>query len=305
MGAIQEESLAAPDGVVAQAVAEAKSLADIRDWDKAREALAKAIDASPNDPELHAQMAWYTYQCKAIVDFERDRLAQHHLGVALELDPENAKAHYYQGLMWEEQGTPVRARSAYMMAIKAQPDFAPAAKALDKLDKGGVEEPAPVQPGMASRAAMQRAPGARQRVMVLAGIMAAAAALGAVYFLAGGGEHDEIANQLGTKLKLISASRAGNDLHIDAGESWKKMEDGDRASEMQKIATRAQALGYVNVFVYSNSMGVGEVRDGKVCASEGCVVGPKIDTAKSTSESTTVNITNVPTQPAKPAAHTR
>src|SRR5438132_1023956 len=140
MPQLKEET---PPDVVAQAAADAKTAADSGDWDGARAAMSRAIDAAPTTANFHALMAWYTFQCSTVsLAFERQRIAEHHINVALEIDPDNAQAHYCQGLIWAGGGNTTRARIALSTALKTRPDFQAAAQALDKLGK--VNEPEPV-----------------------------------------------------------------------------------------------------------------------------------------------------------------
>src|SRR5262245_6954228 len=89
--------------------AQARSLADLGDFAGAREALSRALDQAASNAELHAMMAWVTSRCTSIDPHERDRLAQHHLGVAFEVAPESPHPHHYQGLILVEQGNAQRA----------------------------------------------------------------------------------------------------------------------------------------------------------------------------------------------------
>ena len=44
------------------------------------------LDTVEFHPSYHALMAWYTFQCSLQPAFERQRLAEHHLSVALEME---------------------------------------------------------------------------------------------------------------------------------------------------------------------------------------------------------------------------
>src|SRR5262245_13331897 len=113
--------------------AEARSLADLGDFARAREVISRALDIAPNDHELHAVMAWYTHSCKTIDLHERERLSQHHFAVSFELAPNNALAHYWQGRIFMDVGNTARARTSIETAIKLRPDFEAARNALDRL----------------------------------------------------------------------------------------------------------------------------------------------------------------------------
>ena len=264
-------------GEAARTAAEAKASGDRGEWDEARAAMARALDLDATNATYHALMAWYTYQSSMQPAFEKQRLAEHHIGVALELEPENAQAHYYQGLIWAGGGNTTRARIALSTAISLNPKFQAAAQALDKISKVGTGD------SSASRE-MERASSARPKktkaslVLPLAlGTVLVAALGGALLYLSGqpaGGS--DLARQLGTKLPLVSASRAGSsgqDLHIDVGKAWGAMSAGDQNTEMHNIARGAQAMGITNVFVYSESQPVAEVHGDAVCVGD-CVARP-------------------------------
>lgn len=53
---------------------------------------------------------------------ELDR-AEAHLDVAAALAPENPRAHYLRGLLWEERGQPLRAAQAYELALLYRPSY--------------------------------------------------------------------------------------------------------------------------------------------------------------------------------------
>ena len=257
-----------------RAAVEAKASADKGQWDEAREAMSRAIDGAPDDATYHALMAWYTYQCSMQPPFERQRLAEHHLTVALEMDPENHQAHYYQGLIWAGGGNTTRARIALSQALNLKPGFQAAAQALDKLTK-------PSEPAPSSKETLPAAfvkPSKAKLVVPLAiGTLLAAAAGAAMIFSspAPAGAAD-LAKQLGTHLPLVSTSRVGSggqDLHIDVGSAWGTLSAGDQATEMHAIAKGAQAMGIINVFVYSASQPVAESHGDAVCVGD-CLQKP-------------------------------
>jgi tetratricopeptide (TPR) repeat protein len=261
----------------ARAAAEAKAAGDAGEWDAARAAMSKAIDADANNAGHHASMAWYTYQCSMQPAFERQRLAEHHLSVALELDPDHAQAHYYQGLIWAGGGNTTRARIALATALTLKPNFQAAAQAMDKLGK--VNEPS------ASKE-MEKATFARPKkaklVLPLALGTVLMGALGGASLWYSGQQPgvSDLAKQLGTKLPLMSASRvgsAGQDLHIDVGKAWAALAPGDQTNELQNISRGAQAMKIVTVFVYSDSQPVGEVHGDAVCVGD-CVAKPATET---------------------------
>lgn len=53
---------------------------------------------------------------------ELDR-AEAHLDIASALTPENPRAHYLRGLLWEEHGQPLRAAQAYEVALLYRPSY--------------------------------------------------------------------------------------------------------------------------------------------------------------------------------------
>jgi len=256
-----------------RAAADAKACADNGDWDGARAAMARAIDLASDNAGYHALMAWYTYQCSLQPAFERQRLAEHHLAVAIEMEPENAQAHYYQGLIWAGGGNTTRARIALSTALNLKPSFQAAAQALEKLGKVG-NEPVKEPTGTFVRPKKTKA----KLLVPLAAAAALSAALGAAVLFSSGQPSGaaELAKQLGTRLPLLSISRAGpglQDLHIDVGTDWGKLSPTEQAGEMQTIARGGKALGIVNVFVYSQSQAVAESHGDAICVGD-CVPHP-------------------------------
>jgi tetratricopeptide (TPR) repeat protein len=268
---IAEQSESSREAI--RAAAEAKAAADAGDWDSARAAMSKAIDGDANNAAYHASMAWYTYQCSIQPAFERQRLAEHHLNVALDLDPENAQAHYYQGLIWAGGGNTTRARIALSTALSLNPKLQAASQALDKLSK--TSEPAASKE--MERPAFARPKKAKLVVPLALAAMLLAAGGGGLLYLTGQPEGvSDLAKQLGTKLPLVSASRvgaSGQDLHIDVGKAWGALAAGDQTNELHNIARGAQAMKIANVFVYSESQPVGEVHGEAVCVGD-CVAKP-------------------------------
>jgi tetratricopeptide (TPR) repeat protein len=254
-----------------RAAADAKACADSGDWDGARTAMAKAIDAASDNAGYHALMAWYTYQCSLQPAFERQRLAEHHLSVALEMDPENAQAHYYQGLIWAGGGNTTRARIALSTALNLNPKFSAAAQALDKLGK--VAEPAK-EPTTSTFARPKPSKAKLVLPLAIAVALTAAGAGGMLYFTGQPAGAADLAKQLGTRMTLLSSSRVGSamqDLHIEVGDAWTKLSPSDQTSEMHTIASGAQTIGIQNVFVYSQSQPVAESHGDAICVGD-CVV---------------------------------
>ena len=246
------------------AVAEARAAAESGDFDGARSAIARAIDARANDPSLHAAMAWYTHQSFSLPEFERRRLWEHHLKVALDLDPQNAQAHYYQGMIWASDGNPTRGRISLATALRIQPDFSAASSALQKLT---IKDQTPSVTEMRPPVAPPR----RKRGLLIA--TAVVVLGGGAALLSLGGRNpalDGMAKRLGTSLTLISVSSVNKDLYLDAGASWLAQPEGEHAAEMANLARAARELGFDNVFVFSNARGVAESHGGAVCFGEAC-----------------------------------
>jgi tetratricopeptide (TPR) repeat protein len=271
--AIPDQNEPSKDAI--RAAAEAKAAADKGQWDEARAAMTKAIDGASDNATFHALMAWYTYQCSIQPAFERQRLAEHHLSVALEMDPENAQAHYYQGLIWAGGGNTTRARIALSTALNLNPKFQAAAQALDKLGK---VNDAPSKETTQTTFARPRVQKAKLVIPLAIGTLLLAGAGAAMLFYGGRpAGADDLAKQLGTTLTLVSTSRvgsAGQDLHIDVGKSWQRLPKDEQSNEVHNMAKGAKAMGIVNVFVYSDSSPVAEIKGDKVCLGD-CV--PKVE----------------------------
>lgn len=253
---------------------EAKSLADIGDFDRARETLARAIDAAPDDPELHAFMAWYTCKCRALDPHERDRLAKHHLAVSFEQAPDNAAAHYCQGQIWLAQGNGPRAKTSFEAAVRRRPDYTPAITALEKL---GLRTTSAVTLDYMPAQGGRRGPSrqvVRGSIVALTVMAVGAGAVGYVMLSADDRENSAFAKELGTKFKLKSVSKVTDTLAIDVGLSWNKFNGADRVNELKSMGTAAKERGFKHVLVFSESVAVAEVHDGKVCADQACISLP-------------------------------
>ncbi len=255
------------------AVEEARTAAASRDWDKARTALSRGIDLSPNDPELHAQMSYYTSKCGNLEPNERGRLVEHHLSVSFEIAPDNVFAHYYQGRILAEQGNSARGRLALEAALRVRPDFKPATEALEKLiaGKGVTTE---VVPAYKTRS--------RRKQIVTGGgiglVVLGLAAVGVMYFATSRGDRElkTLAAQLHSPLPIQSASQVGEDLHVDLGEEWLKAEEGTKQGVATTICENALNLGAKHVYLYANSEPVGEGHDGVACLEEKCRTMPSM-----------------------------
>jgi len=185
------------------------------------------------------------------------------------MDPENAQAHYYQGLIWAGGGNTTRARIALSTALNLNPKFQAAAQALDKLGK----EPGPKE--TLQQPTYSRSKKAKLVVpLALATLLLGGGGFAALYVTGQPAGATDLAKQLGTKLPLVSVSRVGSaggqDLHIDVGDAWGRLPKEDQAAEMHAIAKAAQGLRFLNVFVYSNSSPVAESHGEAVCLGD-CV----------------------------------
>jgi tetratricopeptide (TPR) repeat protein len=261
---LQTTGEAQPDLEAASAAAaDARTAADSGDWNGARAAMARAIDISPNDATFHAFMAWYSHQATALPASESDRLSEHHLSVALEIDPNNADAHYVQGLLWANGGNTTRARIALTTAVKLQPKHRGASSALDRLSEKA--EPTAATEVTRSTTVPKQDRRKLRLPLVVAAVAVAAVAAGAFFLSSDTRGFDDLAKQLGTTLTLGSASRAGADLYIDVGTSWENLADDQRSSEMATIARNAGGMGLVNVFVFSRSEAVAESHGEAIC----------------------------------------
>jgi tetratricopeptide (TPR) repeat protein len=250
---------------------EARAAAASGNWDAARAAMARAIEAEPNHAGNHAYMAWYTSQCSSIPIGERQRLAEHHLAVSFELDPNCAEGHYVQGRMWQGDGNTTRARMELDTAVKMRPNYPSAVAALVGL-KEAPKEPTSSSSGKLVGQGKGKSQGMGKLRLPLAVGAVLVAIVGALAFFlsADGGENNEIAHQLGITMKLNSASRQQSDLYIEVQGAWEKLDDTDKSNEMQQIAQHAEALGIKNVFVYDNAQIVAEVHGAAFCLGEAC-----------------------------------
>jgi tetratricopeptide (TPR) repeat protein len=262
-----------PTQVAGRAAAEAKTCAERGEWDEARATMAKAIDALPNNATYHALMAWYTFQCSIQPAFERQRLAEHHLGVALELEPQNAQAFFYQGLIWAAGGNTTRARIALSTAVTINPRFTQAQQALDKLPKMGEAGTSKEMEKVAAPAAFRPKKSRLVVPLAISTVVMAMAGAGVYFYVLQDPGTAGMARQLGTRLPVVSSSRVGNggsDLYIDVGKGWQQLSLSDQNGEMQTIAQGARAMGVVNVFLFSESQPVAESHGEKICVGE-CV----------------------------------
>jgi tetratricopeptide (TPR) repeat protein len=108
-----------------QEIARARQLAEANKFDEARAAYIAAIEASPQSPFLHRELA----------DVERRAgdldSALDHAHKAAELEPEEPRAHVMLGEIYETRGEFARAADEFSSAVALQPDDALSAKIED------------------------------------------------------------------------------------------------------------------------------------------------------------------------------
>ena len=99
-----------------QGIARARSLAEADRFDEARTAYLAAIQASPQSPFLHRELAE--------VERRAGRLdsALDHVRKSLELEPDEPRSHVILGEIYEAQGDFVRAADEFSSAVAIQPD---------------------------------------------------------------------------------------------------------------------------------------------------------------------------------------
>jgi len=252
--------------------AQAKTLADIGDFEKARDAMSRAIDIAPNDPELHAYMAYYTYRCRTIEMNERERLAKHHLAVSMDQGPNNPHALYIQGQILVYQGNGVRAKAFFEASLNAKPDYAPAVQALERL---GARNTATVtltaMPAQIGGPHGVRPRKARTSLIVLTVLAAIGGGAGLLMNTSEDRDMAAFAKKLGTKFTLQSVSTGDQQLVIDVGASWERFAGPDRTNEIKVLGAGAKQQGFRLVMIFSGSNMVATVQDGKICASATCL----------------------------------
>jgi tetratricopeptide (TPR) repeat protein len=249
-------------------VSQARIAAEMGDWDGARKELAQAIDATPNDPEMHALMAWYTSRARSLPDPERERLTQHHLDVALQINPKCVQAYHYRGLILKGQGNAVRARLAFQEALSIKPDYTPTLQALEVLDGrrrtiSVVALPAVIAGERGAAHKLDRKLSVDRRKMLIAALVMVAG--GGAGYLTMNRDPPTVAwaSKLGTNIPIKSVDHVGKEMRVDIGDAWFALFDAERAHEMNAIAAGASKLGYDKVMVVSRDRVVAEVRNGR------------------------------------------
>ncbi len=245
------------------ALAEAKAAEAAADWDKARAAMARAIDAYPKDSEFHARMGWYAFKCPSLESAERLRLSAYHLEYALSLDPSDHFPHYYSGCVFGSQGNIGRAKVELTAALKASPGFQPAKDALDKLSA----KKDPEADAAAAKVSVFAPPSAPSRVKKLV-VAAVLVAMGCLAITFGGGGGTKLITLspavLGTSLGFKSSQTRGQTLTIQVDESWDGLSLPDREREVSAIAGNAKSRGLDEVLVYRKGLLAAHLMDGKI-----------------------------------------
>ncbi len=261
MGVREEEALRA----------QAASLASIGDFDGARAALTGAIDAAPNDPELHALMGWYSFKCQKLAAPERDRLAEHHLNVSNSIAADNVHATYWQARLWIERGNLPRARAALEAVLRSNPGHQLAKESKEAIDRLDGKTPAPTAVAAGPR---RRRPAARVGLVIVTVLSLVAGGAGYWMLNAESRELRDLARQLGTDLSLRSASRDKDELLVDVGGSLSSLSVPEQNGQMQKIVDGAAKMGIAHVFFFADSKPLAEAHEGKLCADESCLTTP-------------------------------
>lgn len=239
MGSVGDD--ADPRGRAEQAVAAAHQAASIGDWPSARTEMARAIDLFPNDAGYHALMGRYTQRTAGMDAVERQRLTMHHLGVALEIDPQHADAHCYLGDALLSQGNPGRARTEFEAALRTRPDHARAREALDRLSG---KAPAPT-----ARATPSLAPRRKSHAAVLAAFFVICGTGAALALVLGGKEGDDTfsAADLGTTLEVTYAVARQGKLIVELARDTSRMGRQEIRAELVKMAAAAGRRGISSV----------------------------------------------------------
>jgi tetratricopeptide (TPR) repeat protein len=108
-----------------QEIARARQLAEANKFDEARAAYVAAIEASPQSPFLHRELAEVERRAGDLDS------ALDHAHKAAELEPEEPRAHVMLGEIYEARGEFARAADELSSAVALQPDDALSAKIED------------------------------------------------------------------------------------------------------------------------------------------------------------------------------
>src|SRR5687768_15197371 len=106
---------------------QARTAAAAQQWDEAHKLMTRVLEDHSENPECRARMGWYTFNANSVPASERKRLSLFHFEYALNIDPNCALAHFYEGKVHAAEGDSVRARRAFEAALALAPDFADAA----------------------------------------------------------------------------------------------------------------------------------------------------------------------------------
>jgi tetratricopeptide (TPR) repeat protein len=108
-----------------QEIARARQLAEANKFDEARAAYAAAIEASPQSPFLHRELAEVERRAGDLDS------ALDHARKAAELEPDEPRAHVMLGEIYESRGEFARAADEFSNAVTLQPDDALSARIDD------------------------------------------------------------------------------------------------------------------------------------------------------------------------------
>lgn len=246
------------------AQAEAKTMEQMGQWDRAREAMARAIDAAPKESDFHARMGWYTYKNAEMPSAERERLWKYHLEYALELNPNELLARHYLGAIYANQGNLGRARLELAAALKIDPSFKPSRDGLDRLGKPSKAEER--QAAMAQYGPLGRRKPKNKVAGLVVGLFFASIPLAISLVM---GDPDRVlefsATDLGATVELWSARREQKMLLLQfEAESWDKLSANDQESELLRIGKNAETLGMTEIIAFLNTGDmVGQYAKGK------------------------------------------
>lgn len=266
-------AMAEDDGLptIDQLKGEVQVAAGLGDWLRCREVLLKAIDLDPNSCELHATNGYYTFMAGAQGLQEHERLSDHHLAVAREIDPRSPLPYYWAGRVFMARGNAPRARAEFATALEKQPGYGPAVQALTELDGGKPPVAAAAQTMQAARARVSAA----GRNAVLVGLLVVSVAGGAFYHLRSDPEgFKKLAEELGTNLTITSASRNPPNLMIELGDAWHQLGEGEKENELRTIGPRAAIMGFEKVLIFSSGRHVAEASKDEVCPGGPCMLQP-------------------------------
>jgi CheY-like chemotaxis protein len=128
-------SVSAPDRTEAAMFFEkGKGFVRLHNYVEAEQAFASAVSSDPETPEYLAYRAWAGYR-RAGGTATAVRDARKMLAEALRGDLHQPMAHYFIGLIHRDQNEFTAAQAALAQAVRYDPAFEPARKALDQVDE--------------------------------------------------------------------------------------------------------------------------------------------------------------------------